>query len=112
MRKPIFVIFTGNDDQFYFQLKAPNGEPILASEGYASLSGCKKGIQSVKENAPEDDRYDRKKSTGGQYYFVLIAENGQPIGRSEMYKSEQSRDNGIESVKTNAPDAPVDDTTG
>jgi uncharacterized protein YegP (UPF0339 family) len=33
------------------------------------------------------------------------------IGTSEMYVSEASRDNGIESVKKNAADASVEDTT-
>ena len=39
--------------------------------------------------------------------FNLKAGNGQIIGTSELYESEASRDNGIESVKKNAPDAEV-----
>jgi uncharacterized protein YegP (UPF0339 family) len=39
----------------------------------------------------------------------LKATNGQSIGSSEMYETVASRDNGIESVKKNAPDAEVDD---
>jgi len=112
MKHPKFTIFVGNDDQYYFRLTARNGEAILGSEGYKSKSGCKKGIQSVKENAPKDERYDRRKSSGNQYYFVLVAKNGEAIGRSEMYKTEQGRDNGIESVKNTAPDARIDDTSG
>ena len=112
MNHPKFTIFKGKDDQFYFRLTARNGEVILGSEGYKSKSGCKNGIQSVKDNAPSDDRYNRRESPGGQYYFVLVAKNGEPISRSEMYTTEQGRDNGIEAVKDTAPDAPVDDTTG
>ena len=111
MNHPKFTIFKGKDDQFYFRLTARNGEPILGSEGYKGKSGCKNGIRSVKENAPADDRYDRRESSDGRFYFLLVAKNGEPIGRSEMYSSTQGRDNGIESVKTNAPDAPIEDTS-
>lgn len=107
-----FIIITGKDGKFYFRLTARNGEPILGSKGYKSKSSCKNDIQSVEANALEDDRYDRRKSADGQFYFILVAKNGEPIGRSEMYKTEQGRENGIESVKSNAPDAPIDDTTG
>lgn len=47
----------------------------------------------------------------GDYQFNLKATNGQVIGTSEMYESEASRKNGVESVQKNAPDATVDDTT-
>ena len=112
MNHPKFTIFLGKDDQYYFRLTARNGETILGSEGYKNKSGCKNGIKSVKENAPADDRYDRRESSGGQYYFVLVAKNGQPIGRSEMYTTAQGREGGIESVKNTAPDAPIEDTSG
>lgn len=111
MNHPKFTIFKGINGDFYFRLTAVNGQVILGSEGYASKSGCKNGIQSVKDNAPEDDRYDRRESSDGQFYFVLVAKNGEPIGKSEMYKTEQGRDNGIKSMKTNAPGAPIEDTT-
>ena len=111
MKFPKFVIFTGGDDQYYFRLHALNAETILRSEGYVSKSGCQNGIESVKENAPDDDRYQRETSTNEQYYFNLTAANGEVIGTSEMYSSEVARDNGIRSVKSTAPRAEVDDTT-
>ncbi|KHN51043.1 YegP family protein [Pectobacterium fontis] len=106
-----FEIFSGKNGQFYFRLKAGNGEPILASEGYISKAGAKNGIESVKENAPHDGRYDRVVAKDGSPYFTLKAANHQIIGRSEMYSSVQARDNGIESVKKNAPGAPTTDLT-
>lgn len=104
-----FVIKTGTNGQYYFSLKAGNGQKILASEGYTTKSACQNGIDSVKVNAKEDGRYDKKTSTNGKYYFNLKAANGQIIGTSEMYESESGRDNGIASVKTNAPDANVEE---
>ena len=38
---------------------------------------------------------------------VAPSDMGKVIGSSQMYQSEDSRDNGIESVKRNAPDAEV-----
>lgn len=102
-----FVITTRKNGEFQFNLKATNGQVILSSEGYTTLAACKNGIESVKKNSPEDARYERKKSTNGKFYFNLKATNGQVIGSSQMYQSEDSRDNGIESVKRNAPDAEV-----
>ena len=95
--------------QFHFNLKAGNGEIILSSEMYKAKSSAENGIESVKKNAPDDDRYERKETTGGQPYFVLKAGNGEQIGRSESYSSKSAMENGIESVKKNAPDAKVED---
>ncbi len=43
--------------------------------------------------------------------FNLLAANHQVIGTSELYESASARDNGIESVKKNAPGADVVDMT-
>jgi uncharacterized protein YegP (UPF0339 family) len=39
----------------------------------------------------------------------LKAGNGQVIGKSEMYNSASAMENGIDSVKTNAPTAKIVD---
>ena len=59
----------------------------------------------MRKNAQVDTRFDRLESKNGKYYFNLKATNGQIIGTSQMYESVASRDNGIASVTTNAPDA-------
>lgn len=104
-----FVITKRTNGDFQFNLKANNGQTILASEGYSSKSSCQNGIDSVKANSQDDAKYDKKDSTNGKYYFNLKATNGQIIGTSEMYESASGRDNGIASVKSNAPDATVED---
>lgn len=106
-----FVITKRNNGEFQFNLKAGNGQTILSSEGYSTKSGCTNGVESVKTNSQDDDRYDKKESSGGKPYFTLKATNGQIIGSSEMYESTSARDNGIASVKSNAPDATTDDQT-
>ena len=50
---PKFEIYLDKAGQHRFRLKATNGEIILASEGYASKSNCKNGIESVIKNAPD-----------------------------------------------------------
>ena len=47
-----FEIFKDVEDKFRFHLKASNGEIIAASQGYTSKESCRKGIESVKHNAP------------------------------------------------------------
>lgn len=106
-----FVITKRKNDEFQFNLKAGNGQVILASEGYKAKANCENGIASVRRNSQDDSKFDRKESSNGKPYFNLKATNGQIIGTSEMYESVASRDNGIESVKKNAPDATVDDQT-
>ena len=107
-----FEIKKSSDDQFFFNLKAGNGEIILTSEMYAAKSGAERGIESTRKNAPLDAQYARKTTTGGQHYFALTAANRESIGKSETYTSASEMENGIESVKKDAPDAEIDDLTG
>jgi hypothetical protein len=46
-----------------------------------------------------------------EYRFRLKAGNGESIAVSEGYSSKAGALNGIESVRTNAPDATLDDQT-
>src|SRR5690606_6935345 len=104
-----FVISTRKNGEFQFVLKAGNGEVILTSEGYTAKASCLNGIESVKKNSTDDNRYDRKEAKNGKHFFNLKAGNGQIIGSSEMYESAAGRDKGIEAVKRSAPDATTDD---
>jgi len=104
-----FEIYKDKKGEFRFRLKAGNGQTILASEGYAAKSGCNNGIESVKKNAPDDSKYERLESKSGKPYFNLKAGNSQVIGTSEMYSSTSAMENGIESVKKNAPSASIED---
>lgn len=50
-----------------------------------------------------------KQAKNDDFYFVLTAKNGQVIAQSEMYKSKAAAENGIASVKENAPAAETED---
>ena len=105
-----------------FDLKAGNGEVIATSEVYSGDAACKKGIESVRKNAVEakledqtvegfetvtNPKFEVYTDKTGEFRFRLKAGNGEIIAVSEGYKAKASCLNGIESVRKNAPDAPV-----
>jgi uncharacterized protein len=105
-----FEIKTGRTGKVHFNLKASNGQVILTSEKYNDLSSAKKGIESVRKNSQNDARFERKTAKDGSPFFVLKAANGEPIGSSEMYTSKRGMENGVASVRKNAPDAKIADS--
>ena len=105
-----FEIKAGRTGKFRFNLKASNGQIILSSEAYDTRAAAVKGITSVRKNATNEKRFERKAAKDGSVFFVLKAANGEPIGKSETYKTKRSLENGIASVAKNAPDAPVVDS--
>lgn len=105
-----------------FNLVASNGEPIAASQVYKTVSGCKNGIASVQKNAPvasvedqtvegfaveKNPKFEIYTDKAGEFRFRLKATNGQIIAVSEGYKTLKNCQNGIASVKKNAPDAKI-----
>lgn len=106
-----FEITTDKSGKHRFNLKASNGQVILSSQGYESKAGCTNGIESVRKNSQDDARYDRKTAKDGSPYFNLTSTNGQVIGNSEMYSNASAMENGIASVKKNAPEAEVVDNS-
>ncbi len=106
-----FEITQSKNGKFLFNLKAGNGQVILTSQMYETKTSATQGIESCKTNGALDERFERATSKASEPYFNLKAGNGQVIGRSEMYSSVAAMENGIKSVKTNAPDASVNDLT-
>ena len=110
-----------NEKGIRFQLRAANGEIIGLSEQYNDRLACRKGLESVRRNAPvaalEDQTaaaYERQKhpkfelyvDRAGEYRYRLRARNGQIILVGEGYKQRAGCLNGIDSVRRNA-DSPV-----
>ena len=117
-----FVIKQMKNEEYTFSLKATNGQEILsAGEGFKTLATCKNSIESVKKNAlahVEDQtvegfetlthpKYEVYQDKAGEFRFRLKARNGEPIGKSEGYKTKASCLNGIESVGKNAPEGEI-----
>lgn len=109
MKNPKYCIFKDKKGEFRFNLKAGNGQIILASEGYTAKAGCKNGIKSVQKNGTNDARYELRTAKNGKVYFVLAAANKEEIGRSQMYKSASGRRGGVKSVKKNCVTTNIED---
>ena len=106
---------------YKFDLKAGNGEVIATSEIYTTEAACIKGLESVKacvigdledqtvepSEAKKHPKFELYADKSGEFRFRLKAKNGQIIATSEAYKTKASCENGIESVKKNAPEAEV-----
>ncbi len=105
-----------------FNLVAANGQIIGVSEIYSGKAACEKGIESVRKNAEianiEDQtadpvvtavnpKFEIYTDKAGEFRFRLKARNGEIILASEGYKAKASCENGIESVRKNAPEAEV-----
>ena len=99
-----------------FDLHAANGQSILTSEVYTTEHACRKGIESVRKNAPkaavEDQTADSFKSVSnpkfelyqdktGAFRFRLTSRNGQVIATGEPYSTKAACENGIESIRKN-----------
>ncbi len=105
-----------------FDLKAGNGEIIATSEVYTTEAACLKGVESVRKNcvgeiedqtvepvvAVKHPKFEVYTDKSGEFRFRLKAKNGEIIAVSEGYKAKPSCLNGIESVKKNAPEAPIE----
>lgn len=104
-----------------FDLRAANGQTILTSEVYKTEAACRKGIESVRKNAAaklEDQtlepvknltnpKFQLYRDNAGDYRFRLRARNGEIIATSENYTSHSGCLSGMESVRSNAPEAEI-----
>lgn len=94
-----FEVKKAANGEWMFLLKAGNHETVLTSETYKRRASCEGGIESVRRNAPIEERYERTETASGAFRFHLRATNGQTIGVSQNYSSAAARDKGIEAVK-------------
>ena len=101
-----------------FNLKADSGQVIATAEVCTTAASCETSIESVRKNAPiaalEDQtvegfaaakrpKFEIYVDNAGEFRFRLKATNGEIIAASEGYKAKESCENGIQSVRENAP---------
>jgi len=118
-----FEIEAAASGGYKFNLKAANGQVIATSQVYKALDSCKNGVESVRKNstaaALEDqtvEGYAEEKNPkfevytdkAGEFRFRLKAANGEIIAVGQGYSAKASCLNGIESIRTNAPEAEVE----
>jgi len=122
-----YEVYHDHADKFRWRLKATNGRIIATgSVGYTSQASCDDGINSVKANAPTAEvvvgvsdegqqeaaepaaltawKFDLYRDAAGEYRWRLKAADGHTIATGgEGYTSRAHCENGIHSVKVNAP---------
>ena|SRR5690554_3145455 len=116
-----FKITDRKDDQFGVQFLY-NSEVMVWSESYKQKASAKNCIDSIKSNAPQAPIVDLTKdeagkgyrfeiydTSHGQFMTRFVAPNGETMVHSEAYTDKRNAINCAESVKKNAPDAPVKD---
>lgn len=114
-----FMVMENDKKQWWFNLEANNNKTIGTSQMYTSKSNCEKGINSVRDNcdasivditqgdSDSGSRYEMFEGSDNQYYFRLIASNGEKILKSEGYTKKTNCKNGINSVRDNALNAEI-----
>ncbi len=97
------LILTDDKDQpleehYFFELRASNGELLLASEEYLSHAGALKGIQTHKDNV-EKDNFRITVSKKGDYIFKLLTGKNTLLCTGANYKSLERCESAVASTK-------------
>ncbi|HEY8074391.1 MAG TPA: DUF1508 domain-containing protein, partial [Labilithrix sp.] len=97
--------------EWYFDVKAANGETVGTSQLYSTKSGAERGARTVRAlvrlvkaastPAPALEQFEIFEGEDGQSYFHLRAGNGEIMLSSEGYTRKASAENGVASVKAN-----------
>jgi amphi-Trp domain-containing protein len=127
--KATFVVYEDNAGEYRWRLRHDNGNIIAdGGEGYASKQKAEQGLESVKENAAgayvvdetrdeeadddgsgSDATFEIFRDSADEFRWRLRHENGNIIADGgQGYSSKQKAKQGMQSVQTNAPGAPVE----
>lgn len=94
-------------EPFSFIYVNAEGKTIIKSENYAQKASAKNGIESVRKNCQDDDRYELKESSNGKAFFNIKSTNGQIVGTSALFATEADRTDAIDYLKANSASANV-----
>ena len=98
-----------NEEMYFFELRASNGEKLLSSEEYTSYNGALKGIETHKANIAKDN-FRITLSKKGDYIFKLLNGKNMLLCTGANYKTRVRCEKAIESTKRFAETAVVDET--
>jgi len=110
-----FDVLQAASGDYYFNLKAANGEIIGTSELYASKSNATRGASTVRalvrlikapssREAPRAQRFELFGGEDGKSYFRLRAANGEIMLSSQGYTAKASAKKGLAAVLANGTD--------
>ena len=107
----VFRVYTDvdtDDEAYFFELHASNGEKLLSSEEYTSYVGALKGIQTHKTNILHNN-FRITLSKKGNYIFKLLSGKNSLLCMGENYPTKARCESAIESVKRFAETAIIDE---
>ena len=96
------------DETYFFELHASNGEKLLSSEEYTSYNGALRGIATHKANI-EKGNFKITLSKKGDYIFKLLSGKNMLLCMGENYPTRARCENAIESTKRFAKTAILDE---
>ena len=103
------VVFDGAEEEMYFfELVASNGEKLLSSEEYTSYAGALRGIETHKTNI-EKGNFKIALSKKGDYIFKLLSGKNMLLCMGENYPTKARCESAIASVKRFAKTAVLDE---
>lgn len=105
------AVTQGADDEemYFFELRASNGEKLLSSEEYTSYNGVLKGIETHKANI-EKGNFRITLSKKGDYIFKLLSGKNTLLCTGANYPSKMRCESAVESTKRFAKTAVIDET--
>lgn len=84
--------------RFFADLKASNGEIMLRTESYSSLSGIKNGIETLKKNI-ELDNFSVNLDKNGNFVFKIFSTANRLLCVGEGYSTKDQCEKAFASVK-------------
>ena len=96
------------EEMYFFELRASNGEKLLSSEEYTSYQGVLRGIETHKTNI-EKGNFKTTLSKKGDYIFKLLNGKNTLLCTGENYKTLTRCESAIESTKRFAKTAVIDE---
>ncbi len=107
----IFRVLTdesADNEMYFFELHASNGEKLLSSEEYTSYNGALRGIETHKANILRDN-FKITLSKKGDYIFKLLSGKNMLLCMGENYPTKARCESAIESTKRFAQTAVIDE---
>lgn len=108
----IYRVITGQADEeetYFFELLASNGEKLLSSEEYTSYNGALRGIETHKANI-EKGNFKITISKKGDFIFKLLSGKNLLLCMGENYPTKPRCESAIESTKRFAKTAVLDES--
>lgn len=96
------------EEMYFFELHASNGEKLLSSEEYTSYNGALRGIETHKTNILKGN-FKITVSKKGDYIFKLMSGKNMLLCMGENYPTKARCESAIESAKRFAKTAILDE---